>query len=62
MKTKSSIITFLLMCLVIGASVALFFNWGLSFFIDWPVTVGNWAKTWLGLILINIIFSMAKDG
>jgi len=40
---------------IFGALCALFYNWVASLFIDWPVTWGNWGKTWLLLICFNLL-------
>lgn len=46
--------------LVLGGLAALFFNWTIGLFVDWPVTVGNWAKTWLAVIAFNLLTGMAR--
>ena len=54
------IFLYVLLVLVIGGLGALFWNWALDLFIDWPITWGNWAKTWLGLVLIVTLLKAAK--
>lgn len=46
--------------LVLGGLTALFFNWVIGLFVDWPVTWGNWAKTWLAVICFNLLFGVAR--
>jgi len=47
---------------VIGGLVALFFNYVIGLFFEYPVTWGNWGKTWLALISFNILFNRTNEG
>jgi hypothetical protein len=52
---------YIVLLFVLGGLVALFWNWAIDLFIDWPVTWGNWAKTWIALFLIRSLVVLAKD-
>jgi hypothetical protein len=52
---------YIVLLFVVGGLGALFWTWALGLFIDWPITWGNWAKTWLALCLIRTLIVMAKD-
>ena len=51
---------YIVLLFVLGGLGALFWNWALGLFIDWPVTWSNWAKTWLALFLITGLLGAAK--
>jgi hypothetical protein len=51
---------YIVLLFVLGGLGALFWTWALGLFIDWPITWGNWAKTWLALFLITGLLRAAK--
>jgi hypothetical protein len=64
MKKKESLYVaglLLLLVLFFGGVGALFLNWVLSLFIDFPVTLGNWAKTWVVIIAIRLFWPSVRQ-
>ena len=66
---KSKNLEFVASCLgilfagaVIGGLVALFFNYVIGLFVEYPVTWGNWGKTWLAIICFNMLFNRTNKG
>lgn len=53
-------IGYISMGLIIGGLIALLFNYVIGLFIEYPVTWGNWGKTWLAFICFNILFKRSK--
>ena len=54
-------LVFIVLVIVVGGISALFFNWVIGLFVEWPITWANWGKTWLALICINLFLSGVKS-
>lgn len=50
----------LFVVLIISGLQALFVNWVISFFVDWPITWSNWGVTWAAIIAIRIVLPSRK--
>jgi len=64
MKKTNTLMTSLViivLAIIFGGLVALFFNWAVGLFVEWPITWANWGKTWLALICINLVLRAAKS-
>jgi hypothetical protein len=45
-----------------GGLSALFFNYVIGLFVEYPVTWSNWGKTWLAIICFNMLFNRTNKG
>lgn len=61
MKNASVVLGVFFASALLGGLVALLFNYVIGLFVEYPVTWGNWGKTWLAFICFNILFHRVKS-
>ena len=59
-KNLTSVLGMLIVILLLGGLQALFLNFVIGLFVDYPITWSNWGKTLLVMICFNMIFRRAK--
>ena len=62
LKFTATVLGFLFTIILFGGLTALFFNYVIGLFVEYPVTWSNWGKTWLAIICFNMLYYRTNKG